>query len=86
LTRRNHAHALRVLAEIAARHDDPDVVLVESHYRHAFDLAMELNMRPLAAHCHLGLGKLYRRTDKDDQAREHLTTYWLEKAEAELTP
>jgi hypothetical protein len=48
------------------------------------------------AHCHLGLGKLYRRTDPDkrEQAREHLTTatamyremdmtYWLEKAEAE---
>jgi hypothetical protein len=47
------------------------------------------------AHCHLGLGKLYRRTDKREQAREHLATattmyremgmtYWLEKAEAEL--
>jgi hypothetical protein len=46
------------------------------------------------AHCHLGLGKLYRRTDKREQAGEHLTTattmyremgmtYWLEKAEAE---
>jgi hypothetical protein len=51
-------------------------------------------MRPLVAHCHLGLGKLYRRTNKREQAREHLTTattmyremgmtYWLEKAEAE---
>jgi hypothetical protein len=41
-----------------------------------------------------GLGKLYRRTDKREQVREHLTTatamyremgmhYWLEKAEAE---
>jgi NAD(P)-dependent dehydrogenase (short-subunit alcohol dehydrogenase family) len=48
------------------------------------------------AHCHLGLGKLYRRTDKREQAREHLITattmyrergmtYWLEKAEAEVT-
>jgi hypothetical protein len=53
-------------------------------------------MRPLVAHCHLGLGKLYRRTDKREQAREHITiattmyremgmTYWLEKAEAEAT-
>jgi hypothetical protein len=52
-------------------------------------------MRPLVAHCHLGLGKLYRRTGKREQAQEHLTTattmyremgmtYWLEKAEAEL--
>ena len=31
-------------------------------------------MRPLIAHCHLGLGKLYRRTGKREQAQEHLTT------------
>jgi len=52
-------------------------------------------MRPLVAHCHLGLGKLYRRTDKHEQAQEHLTiattmyrdmgmTYWLQKAGPEL--
>ena len=52
-------------------------------------------MRPLVAHGHLGLGKLYRRTGKHEQAQEHLTTattmyremgmtYWLEKADAEL--
>jgi hypothetical protein len=51
-------------------------------------------MRRLVAHCHLGLGKLYHRTDKREQAQEHLATatkmyremgmtYWLEKAEAE---
>jgi hypothetical protein len=53
-------------------------------------------MRPLVAHCHFGLGKLYRRAGKGEQAREHLTTattmyremgmtYWLEQAEAEKT-
>ena len=53
-------------------------------------------MRPLVAHCHLGLGKLYRRTDTREQAQEHLATaatmyremgmtYWLETAEAEMT-
>ena len=31
-------------------------------------------MCPLVAHCHLGLGKLYRRTGKREEAREHLTT------------
>jgi hypothetical protein len=52
-------------------------------------------MHLLVAHCHLGLGKLYRRTDKREQALEHLAiattmyrdmgmTYWLEKAEAEM--
>ena len=50
-------------------------------------------MRPLVAHCHLGLGKLYRRTGGREQAREHLTTattmyremdmqFWLTQAEA----
>ncbi len=67
----------------------------EDHYTAAMGLAEELGMRPLVAQCHLGLGKLYRRTDKREQAREHLTTattmyremgmtYWLEQAEAEL--
>jgi hypothetical protein len=52
---------------------------------------VKIGMRPLVAHCHLGLGKLYRRTGKREQAQEHLTTattmyrgmgmtYWLEKA------
>ena len=58
-------------------------------------LAELRRVRPLIAHCHLGLGKLYRRTGQREQAREHLTTaatmyremgmtYWLEKAEAEM--
>jgi hypothetical protein len=37
-------------------------------------LASELELRPLVAHCHLGLGRLYRRTGKPEQAQEHLTT------------
>ena len=54
-------------------------------------------MRPLVAHCHLGFGKLYRRSGKRPEADEHLSTattmyremgmtYWLEKAETELVP
>ena len=31
-------------------------------------------MRPLAAHCQLGLGKLYRRTGQREEAQEHVTT------------
>jgi hypothetical protein len=55
-------------------------------------LATELGMRPLVAHCHLGLGTLYHRTGDPAKAREHLTTaatmyremgmtFWLEQAE-----
>jgi hypothetical protein len=42
-------------------------------YDEALTIANELGMRPLIAHCHLGVGKLYRRTGEGAQAREHLT-------------
>jgi hypothetical protein len=64
------------------------------HFHQALALAEPRGMRPLVAHCHLGLGKLYRRTGDRQQAREHLITattmyremdmrFWLEQAEAE---
>jgi len=51
-------------------------------------------MRPLVAHCQLGLGRLYRRTGQWPDAQEHFTAaitmyremdmrFWLGKAEAE---
>jgi class 3 adenylate cyclase/tetratricopeptide (TPR) repeat protein len=87
------AWVLRLLGDIAAHPEDLDSA-GEAHYGAALTLASELAMRPLVAHCHLGLGKLYRRTGTREQAQEHLTTattmyremgmtYWLEKAEAE---
>jgi tetratricopeptide (TPR) repeat protein len=76
------------IADVSGRGEDAGAV-----YRAALALANELGMRPLVAHCHLGLGKLYQRTGKRDQAREHLTIatamyremdmqFWLEQAEA----
>src|SRR5262249_51526085 len=56
--RGNEAWVLRLLGEIAAHADPPDVKSAEEHYRQALARADELGMRPLAAHCHLGLGKL----------------------------
>jgi hypothetical protein len=89
------AHALHLLGDIATHPDRFDAKRGEAHYRKALALAEPRGMRPLVAHCHFGLGKLYRRTDEHEQAREHLTTattmyrergmtYWLEKAEAEM--
>jgi Tetratricopeptide repeat len=89
------AHALQLLGDIATRPDRVDAESGEAHYRQALALAEPRGMRPLVAHCHLGLGKLYRRTGKREQAHEHLTTattmyremgmtYWLEQAEAKL--
>jgi len=89
------AWALRLQGEVAARRDPPEVGRAEDAYRRALGRAEELGMRPLVAHCHLGLGGLYRRTGKRQQAQEHLTAattmyremdmrFWLEQAEAEL--
>jgi tetratricopeptide (TPR) repeat protein len=88
-------HALRTLA-------DAHTVLRQNaeaaaSYDEALSLAHERSMRPLVAHCHLGLGKLYRRTGARQQAQEHLTSattmyrememrFWLEQAEGETSP
>ena len=36
----------------------------------AVTLATELGMRPLVAHCHLGLGRIYGRTGKREPAEQ----------------
>jgi hypothetical protein len=52
-------------------------------------------MRPLQAHCHLGLGTLYAKVEQREQARAELytaielyrtmeMTFWLPQAEAAL--
>jgi DNA-binding SARP family transcriptional activator len=90
-----HAWTLRVLGTIAASADPVDVEAAADAYRGAMALAAGLGMRPLVAHCHLGLGRVSRRTGKPHQAREHLAaattmyreigmTSWLARAEGEL--
>ena len=54
--RGNQAWALRLLGEIAVQREPPETDQAEAHYRQALALAEELGMRPLQAHCHLGLG------------------------------
>jgi len=88
------AHALHLLGDIATHPDRFDAEMGEVHYRKALALAEPRGMRPLIAHCHFGLGKLYRRAGKLEQAQDHLSSaaamyremdmpFWLEKAEAE---
>src|SRR5262249_29306311 len=91
------AHALHLLGDIATHPERFDADNGEAHYRQALALAEPRGMRPLIAHCHLGLSKLYRRTGQREQAQQHLTTatttyremgmtYWLEQAEAASHP
>jgi len=90
------AHALHLLGDIATHPDRFDAERSEAHYLQALALAEPRGMRPLVAHCHLGLGKLSLRTAQREQAHEHLhtavamyremdMTSWLEKAEMEMT-
>jgi tetratricopeptide (TPR) repeat protein len=85
---------LRLLGDIAAHPDRFEVDTAEAHYRQALALAEALGLRPLMAHCHRGLGVLYRRAGRRQQAPEHLTIavtmyremempVWLEKAKAD---
>ena len=87
------AWALHILGDIAGLADPPNLSLATSRQGEAITLAQELGMRPLIAHCHLSLGKLYRRTSNHAQAREHLNlattmyremgmTYWLGQAKS----
>ena len=93
--RGHQAWALRLLDETAAHRDPPEVEQAEDHYRKALALAEELGMRPLQAHCYLGLGTLYAKIGRREQARTELyaaielyhameMTFWLPHAEATL--
>jgi tetratricopeptide (TPR) repeat protein len=93
--RGSRARALRFLGEIHAYRDPLDVGPAEAYYRQALALAEALGMRPLQAHCHRGLGTLYGRIGRVEQARTELTaaielyramdmTFWLPQTEAAL--
>lgn len=94
-TRNVEANALHLIGDIAASREPPAPEDAAQHYAQALAVAGELGMLPLVAHCHLGLGKLYWRTDKREQARAYLTAattmysdmdmpFWLAQAEAGL--
>jgi DNA-binding NtrC family response regulator/tetratricopeptide (TPR) repeat protein len=93
--RGQQAWVLRLLGEIAAQHDPPEVAPAEDYYRQALALAEELGMLPLIARCHLGLGTLYTKIGHQEPARAELSiaielyramemTFWLPQAEAAL--
>ena len=68
------AYALWLLAEVESCGPAPGEESGESRYREALVLGEARGMRPLAAHCHAGLAKLYRRIGKQDLAHQHLAT------------
>ena len=84
---------MRLLGEVSSHDGSPQQA--EGYYNEAIAAARELDLHPLVAHCHHGLGKLHLHSGQPDQARAQLATaatmyremdmrFWLEQAEAEL--
>jgi tetratricopeptide (TPR) repeat protein len=93
--RGNEAWALWLLGESTAHQASPEGEPTAGHYHQALALAEALGMRPLQAHCHLGLGTLFATAGQAEQARAELSTaiamyqalemtFWLPETEAAL--
>jgi tetratricopeptide (TPR) repeat protein len=93
--RGHQAGALRLLGEIHARQEPPEVERAEGVYQQAMTRAVELGMGPLRAHYHLGLGMLSARLGRREQACTELSaaielyramdmTCWPDRAAAAL--
>ena len=83
------AWGLKLLGDIRA-HELAESEQAWDAYQRALALASELGMRPLIAHCHYSLGKLYEKANKHEQAEENLAIgtamyremgmqFWLEQ-------
>jgi len=90
----DQARALLLLGESNTGDDPVKASQAEDCCRRALATAEKLGMRPFTAHCHAGLGKLYQRIGRREQAQQHLVTatrmyremdmqFWLGRAEAE---
>lgn len=88
------AGGLRLVGDLLSRHDSPGLAEAEVSYRQALALAGELGLRPLVAHCHAGLARVFRRAGEREQAQDHFANaarmfrememrFWLEEAEQE---
>jgi class 3 adenylate cyclase/tetratricopeptide (TPR) repeat protein len=58
--RGHEAWVLKLLGDIALHREPPEIARAEEHYRQAFTLTNELEMKPLQAHCHLALGHVFQ--------------------------
>jgi class 3 adenylate cyclase/tetratricopeptide (TPR) repeat protein len=88
------AEGLRILGEILASAERPDMEAARADFEEAARIARDLDLRPLLGRCLLASGRLARRAG-DGGARGHLEQAaalfskmgmrsWLERAEAEM--
>jgi class 3 adenylate cyclase/tetratricopeptide (TPR) repeat protein len=93
--RGHEAWSLRLLGEVHVQQDPPAVEAAEAFYRQAVALAEELRMAPLLAHSLLGLGMLYTRSGRPEEACAELSgavdlframdmMFWLPRVEEAL--
>ena len=93
--RAREAWALYLQGNILGRGPEADTAAARHAHQASLTLADELGMRPLSAHCHLGLGQLHATLGDAAKAREHLERalalyremgmqHWPEQAEAAL--
>jgi hypothetical protein len=91
----SQAWLLCILGNLASRRSPFNAELVRANYTTALNLAQKLGMRPVQAHCHLGLGQIHARAKEFPKARSELLSavelyramsmpFWLSKAEAAL--
>jgi class 3 adenylate cyclase/tetratricopeptide (TPR) repeat protein len=92
--RGNQAWAFRLLGNIAVR-ESAETSFAERYYGQAMTIADELEMKPLQAHCHLGLGTLWLQDGQKKRAKVELSAavglyrqmdmkFWLNEAETKL--
>jgi tetratricopeptide (TPR) repeat protein len=68
----SRAWLLRIMGEIAVQRQSMNSTEAVVRYEEALRLAQELNMRPLEAHCHFGLGTLHARAGNPTSAHSEL--------------
>jgi class 3 adenylate cyclase/tetratricopeptide (TPR) repeat protein len=91
--RGHEAWALKLLGDISQHYTAAKTEEAEDYYRRAYMRSRELGMRPLQAHCQVGLSHIYVANGKLDKARSELAaaidlyrsldmTFWLLAAQA----
>jgi DNA-binding NtrC family response regulator/tetratricopeptide (TPR) repeat protein len=71
--RGHEGYALRLLGEVDTHRDPPAFEPAVASYREALTRAHALEMRVLRAHCELGLGRLYARVGRREEAQTALS-------------
>jgi class 3 adenylate cyclase/tetratricopeptide (TPR) repeat protein len=93
--RGSEAWLLRILGDVISRQSPQNATQALANYSGAIELARELGMRPLKAHCYLGLGQLHAQARDFELARSELfkatelyrdmsMAFWLAKADTAL--